>query len=157
MGSLSFVWREPTSLAAELSKPIKRVSVECGIRNVGPGSVTLWRADGTGMRLFTEMHDVAVKVEVGVLNFEQVSTPRPNETIVDVEAFQDEIAISKLLITESGAVAESGVVLKARNGDEIVIVAGAYPYSLAVLGVVSMPHIFEPEYPIDLYTRASFT
>lgn len=103
------------------------------------------------------MHDVAVKVEVGVLNFEPVSIPRPHEAIVDVVSFQDEIVVSKLVIHESGTSAESGVMLRARNGDEIVIVARAYPYSLAVLGVVSMPHIFEPEYPIDLYTRVPLT
>jgi hypothetical protein len=138
MKSRSFVWGEPTSLAAELSKPIKRVSVDFGVPNVGPCSVTLWRSDGTGLRMFTEMYDVAVKVKVGVLNFEQVSVPRPDETIVDVASFQNGIGVSKLLIHESGTSAESSVILKARNGDEIVIVAGAYPYySLAVLGVVS--------------------
>jgi hypothetical protein len=72
-------------------------------------------------------------------------------------AFQDEIAISKLIIHESGTSAESGVILKASNGDEIVIVAGAYPCSLAVYGILSLPNIFKPEYPIDRYTRVPIT
>jgi hypothetical protein len=118
--------------------------------------VTLWRSDGTGLRTFSQMHDVAERREVGVLNFERVSAPRPDERVVDVASFQNEIVVSKLIIHESGTTAESGVMLKARNGDEIVMVAGAYPYSLAVLGVVSMPHIFEPEYSMDLYTRVLF-
>jgi hypothetical protein len=156
MNNLLFVWGGATPLAAELSKPIKRVSVEFVIPNVGPNSVALWRSDGTGLRLRTEMHDVAVKREVGVLNFEDVSALLPRETLLDVALFQDPIVVSKLLIHESGTIAESGVVLKASSGCEIVIVAGACPYSLAVLGVASMPHLFEPEYPIDLYTRAPF-
>lgn len=157
MNDLLFVWADATPLAAELSKPIERLSLDLRIPNVGPNSATLWRSDGTGLRLFTEMHDVAVRTEVGVLNFERVSAPRPGETFVDVESFQDRIIASKLLIHESGTSAESGVVLKASSGDEIVIVAGAYPYSLAVLGVALIPRLFEPEYPIDLYTHVPLT
>ncbi len=102
------------------------------------------------------MHDVAVKREVGVLNFEHASALRPGETVLDVASFHGRIVVSKLFIHESGTTAESGVVLKASSGAEIVIVAGAYPYSLAVLGVASLPHLFEPEYAIDLYTRVPF-
>src|SRR5258708_7393986 len=141
-------------LAAELSKSIKRVSAEFVVPDNGPRFVTLWRSDETGLRLYTEMHDVAERREVGVLNFELVSTPRPGETITDVgPAFQGEIVVSKLIIHESGTSAESGAILKAGNGNEIVIVAGAYPYSLAVRGVLPTLNIFHPEYPIDRYLR----
>lgn len=54
-------------------------------------------------------------------------------------------------------VLESGLILKASSDDELVIVAGAYPYSLAVLGVPPIPHIFEPEYEISPYTRVPIT
>jgi hypothetical protein len=158
MSDLSFVWATPASLAAELRKPIKQISVGCGITDSGPRFATLWRSDGTGLRLYTEMHDVAERREVGVLNFEPVTVPRPDETIADVEsAFQGEIAASKLIIHESGEAAESGLILKAGSGEEIIVVAGAYPYSLAVGGVLSMPNIFHPEYPIDRYVRVPMT
>ncbi len=127
MNNLLFVWDYATPLSAELSKPIKRVSIEFAIPKIGPNSVALWRSDGTGLRLRTEMHDVAVKRELGVLNFEHVSGLRPGETLVEIASFQDRIVVSKLLIHESGTTAESGVVLKASSGCEIVIVAGAYP------------------------------
>jgi len=127
MNSLSFVWAEATPLAAELSKPIRRVSVEFENANFGPVSATLLRPDGTGLRLYSQVHDVAEKIEVGVLNFERVSAPGPSETIVEVApAFHHEIAVSKLVIFESGTSAESGVVLRANNGEEIVIVAGGF-------------------------------
>jgi hypothetical protein len=48
---------------------------------------------------------------------------------------------------------ESGVVLSARDGGELVIVAGAFPYSLAILGIGEAPHHFEPEYPLNSYQR----
>ena len=82
MSDLLFAWGYATPLAAELSKPIKRVSVEFANPNVGPSSVALWRSDGTGLRLRTEMHDVAVKREVGVLIFEHLSALRPGEIVV---------------------------------------------------------------------------
>jgi hypothetical protein len=158
MSSLLFVWAGPTPLAAELSKPIKQISVEFVIPNSGPRFVTLWRPDETGLRLFTEMHDVAERMEVGVLHFEQVCAPRPNEIIADLpSAFQGENAVSKLIIHESGTSAESGVVIKARSGDEIVTVAGVYPHSLAVRGAMSISHIFEPEYELDDYMRVPIT
>lgn len=158
MNNLSFVWPGPTPIAAELSKPIEKVSVEFAIPNNGPRFVTLWRSDGSGLRLFTEMHDVAERREVGVLNFEEVLAPRPDETIGDVaSAFQGEIVASKLVIHESGAIAESGVILKASSGDEIVIVAGVYPYSLAIRGALSALNIFHPEYPIDAYVHVRIT
>jgi hypothetical protein len=155
---LSFVWAGPTPLLAELRRPIKQVSLEFPIPNTGPKSVTLWRSGEEGLRLCTEMHDVAGRMEVGVLNFEQVSSHRTDERIADVaSAFQSEIAVSKLIVHESGTSAESGLILKASNGDEIVIIAGAHPYSLAVLGVPPMPHIFEPEYQIGHYMRVPIT
>jgi len=158
MNSLLFVWAGPTPLAAELSKPIKRISVEFVIPNSGPRFVTLWRPDETGLRLFTEMHDVAERIEVGVLHFEQVFALGPNEIIADLPSvFHGENVVSKLVIHESGTSAESGVVIKARNGDEIVAVAGVYPYSLAVRGALSIPHMFEPEYELDDYMRAPIT
>ena len=152
MNNLSFEWAEPNSLVAELCKPIKQVFLEFGPHG-RPIFVTLWRSDGTGLRLHSEMHDVAERKEVGVLKFDRVFVPPSDKQIVDVPAtFDHDVRASKLIIQESGTRAESGVILKA-GSDEIVAVAGAYPYSLAVSGVTSMPHIFEPEYPIELYTR----
>jgi len=152
MKYLSFEWTEPTTLAAELSTPIKQVFLEFG-HHGRPMFVTLWRPNGAGLRLHSEMHDVAERREVGVLSFNCVRVPPRDKTIVDLPAeFDHEITVFKLIVQESGTSAESGVILKA-GSHEIAVVAGAYPYSLAVSGALSVPHIFEPEYPIDRYTR----
>jgi hypothetical protein len=152
---LSFGWAGPTPLVAELRRPITQVSLEFPIPNTGPTFVTLWRSPEAGLRLYTHMHDVAERIEVGVLNFEAVSKRRPDDRIAEIaSAFQSDIVASKLVIDESGTSAESGLILRAINGEEMLIVAGAYPYSLAVFGLPPMPHIFEPEYEIDRYTRS---
>jgi hypothetical protein len=109
MNNLSFVWVKGTPLAAELRRPIEQVSLE--FDHGRPMVITLWRSDGTGLRVYSQMHDVAVRREVGALNFDLVLAPRPEETIADLaSAFQGEIVVSKLIIHESGTSAESGVI-----------------------------------------------
>jgi hypothetical protein len=129
------------------------------IPNGGPGFVTLWRSDGSGLRMYTDMHDVAERREVGVLNFERVFAPHPDEFVESMEAtFGGEAEVSKLIIHESGTSAESGVILKAQTGEELVVVAASAPYSLALQGLkLSRPHIFQPEYPLNRYDRLPVT
>jgi len=105
------------------------------------------------------MHDVAERTEVGLLNFERVFEPQPNALTVDVlPAFGLGVKVSKLIIHVSGTSAESGVILKVQTGEEMVIVAGTYPYSLAIQGLMlSHPNIFQPEYPLERYDRVPIT
>ena len=153
MNDLSFGWDEPRSLAAELVKRIRQISLKFGFHQ-RPEAVTLWRMDGSGLQLYSQMHDVAERREVGVLQFRYALAPQPDETIVNVPpAFESDVIVRKLVILESGIKAESGVVLTTVAGNEIVVVAGAYPYSLAVHGLSSLPHVFEPEYPLNQYLR----
>jgi hypothetical protein len=151
MNYLRFNWSEPTALSAELIKPIAQISLQLDTQG-RPMSATLWRSDGTGLRIQSEMHDVAERREVGVLKFSNASFPSEDAKIVDVRSrFGPELVVSKLIIHESGTSAESGIVMKSMAGHEILIVPSAMPYSLAVGGVLRGPHIFEPEYPIDRY------
>jgi len=157
MKSLSFVWTGPTPLVFELTKPLRQISVEFETHG-WPMFVTLWRQDGTGLRLSSDMRDVAERKEVGVLQFGSVSSPKDGETIVDVpSAFNAPITVFKLVAHESGAIVESGVVLKASDGSEIVVVAGAFPYFLAVRGLLPALYSFKPEYPLDQYSRIPLT
>ena len=156
MNTLSFVWAGPTPLVLELSKPLRQISVEFEPHG-WPIFVTFWRQDGTGLRLYSEMRDVAERREVGLLKFEYVSSPKDSETVVDLpSAFNGPIDVFKLVIHESGASVESGVVLKASDDSEIVVVAGVFPYCLALQGVLRSPYTFTPEYPLDQYSRIPF-
>ena len=50
MNILPFEWSESTSLATELARPLKQISVESEPHG-WPMFVTLWRSDGTGLRV----------------------------------------------------------------------------------------------------------
>jgi len=157
MNYLRFNWSEPTALSAELIKPLAQISLQLDTHG-RPMNATLWRTDGTGLRIQSKMHDVAERREVGILKFSYVSFPSEDETIVDVRSrFGHELVVSKLIIQESGTSAESGIVIKTTAGLEILIVVGAMPYSLAVSGILRGTHIFEPEYPVDRYKNVAIT
>jgi hypothetical protein len=150
-----FKWEGSTSLSVELSKPLRGVSVEFEPHG-SPMFINLWRTDGTGLKLNSEMHDAAESREVGVLCFSYLSAPEHNGTFADLaSAFKLQISVSKLIIHESDTTAESGVILRADDDNELIIVPSAKPYCLAIGGgiLASTPHIFEPEYPLDRYER----
>jgi hypothetical protein len=154
MKRFSFKWPESSSLVNELSKPIQQASFlfEHPAWN-GPTSITLLRSDETALRINSEMCNVEEKIEVGVLIFSRVAWPPTHEQIVDVDsAFNSSNHVSKLVIEESGASIESGLIFNA-GGKEIIIVAGAFPLTLAVNGILTPSHVFEPEYSMDRYTR----
>lgn len=156
MDYLSFGWKEQNSLAAELARPLKRISVEFAFHG-RPVYVTLWRTDGTGLLVHSDMHDLADRREVGVLQFSYVFAPETQETIIEISpVFDAELLVSKLIIQESGAEAESGIILRAVNREEIVIVAGVNPYSVAICGVPLPECTFEPEYKLEQYSCISF-
>jgi hypothetical protein len=153
VSDLTFVWEGPGPLAAQLTVGVLRASSTTAA-HLRPDSVTLWRSDGRGVRIRSRMHDLAERVEVGVLEFSMVGAAEEGEmsTILPT-SFIGHLRVTKLVISESGTTAESGIVLKAGDGQEIIITAGAYPYTLAVKGIFSSPHAFEPEYPIEAYKR----
>jgi hypothetical protein len=153
MNHLSFGWKEPVSLAAELARPINRISVEFAFHG-RPVYVTLWRPDSTGLLVHSDMHDLAERREVGVLQFGYVFAPEAQEIIIETSPiFHGELSVSKLIIEESGTESESGIILRAADGQELVIVAGVNPYSVAVSGVTFPGYTFEPEYKLEQYSH----
>ena len=155
MPHLSFAWPGPGSLAAELAKPLTGISIETFHPAWGPDTVKLWRSDGTGLKLFSRMHDVAEGSEVGVLDFELVLECSATETMLEISpSFSEGTLASKLVIHEADTTAESGLAITASDGNEIIVVASAGPCHLAVAGVFSsIPHLLEPEYPLDQCVR----
>jgi hypothetical protein len=150
--TLTYWWEGPNPLAVEVAKPIRMVSIESfGPLNM-PHLLTLWRPDGSGLRIHAEMRQIAEKMEIGVLCFEHSKSPSGNEVMLPIAPeFDQQLDAFKLVVHESGVTAESGILLRARNGSEIAIVAGAFPLTIAVKGVVEQPHIFEHEYPVEDY------
>ncbi len=57
----------------------------------------------------------------------------------------NEVDAFKLVVHESGGKAESRILLKAKSGSEITITAAAFPFMIAVNGVVGTAHIFDDQ------------
>lgn len=155
MNYASFGWTGPGVLRDELCRPLERISAwfyHPAWR--GASNVTLWRADGSGLRICSRMHEIEPRLEVGVLNFELVHSSDSDEQFVDLEGrFNREIKVSKLSITEAEVTLDSGIVLTCL--DEIFIVPGGFPLTLALKGIEFDSPAREPEYPWDKYERSA--
>jgi hypothetical protein len=153
MDNLTYRWEGPNPLAVEVAKPITHVSIYFD-EHGRPMDITLWRPDESGLTVYSEMHAIAERMEIGVLRFEHFKSPSGSKVTLPIAPeFKQQIDAFKLSVHESGVKAESGILLRAKNGSEITIVAAAMPCFIAIKGVVERPHIFEPEYPLEDYER----
>jgi hypothetical protein len=158
MNRLPFVWNELTPLINELKKPLEQLTVYSELYRSGktvfaqPFSITLWHTDGSGLKCFSQMTDLAERVEVGSLHFERVAE-RSTESLDLNIPFVDIEAIFVLSIEESGTVAESGLVLIGEDGKELTIVAADYPFGLAISGVPIDHYTFRSEYLLHEYQK----
>jgi hypothetical protein len=156
MKILPFVWNSEKSLAHELTRPFHNFSLWIATHR-RPISLTFWRQDGSGIRIQSQMYDIAERLEVGVLTFDLVNSQLPDEQMFDLpKKIESSITATKLFIVESEHMAESGIILTGQNGSEIIVLAGVYPYTIAVQGIIDLPHVFEPEYPLADYTTTGF-
>jgi hypothetical protein len=131
---------------------LKRMSSD--FSSYGCLTATLWLTSGEGFRLVPSMHDLTDGIEVGILKVEFVVQPLPDEVSADLPwSFRNGGSISKLLIEQSGVRAESGVLLRSGEGDEIVILPAAFPHRLYVGGVDTAPQHVTPEYRLSRYLQ----
>lgn len=153
MVNLTYEWQGEKPLAVEVTKPIKQVSIDFEPHGK-PMYITLWRPDGSGLQVHSEVREIAERMEVGVLCFTHLKSPSGDETMFSIDPeFNRQVDAFKLVVHESGVKAESGILLKVKSGSEITITAAAFPFMIAVNGVVDRPHIFEPEYPMEDFER----
>lgn len=131
---------------------LKRMSSD--FSSYGCLTVTLWLTSGEGFRLVPSMHDLTDGIEIGILKVELVVHSLPEEVSADLPwSFRNGGSISKLLIEQSGIRAESGVLLRSGEGDEIVILPAAFPHRLYVGGVDRAPQQVTPEYGFSRYLQ----
>ena len=94
MKEFPFVWTGLKPLSDELGMPIDSMSVE--FFQSWPQWVTLWRPDGTGIRIHSEIVDVAEWAEVGVLHFDYVVAPSADEVFAKIApTFNSRFTVSK--------------------------------------------------------------
>lgn len=118
----------------------------------------LLRADETGFRFSIVMTDLAERLEVGVLNVEAVKEDYAPQVERDLpeELAEQQLHVERLVLSTEYGDVDSGLVLTSPHRGEIVIVAGAYPYTIEVSAEprIETPYGFEPEYAVDRYRRA---
>jgi hypothetical protein len=156
MRPLSFSWQENASLAAELAAGIDCLYVRTAAHGA-PISITLWKGEHSGLEIRSKMHDIGKRLEIGVLEFTKVRTIRISDVRIDIrKSFNEHLKVEKLLIVESDVTAESGITLENSSGEQIVIVAGANPYTLSIRAP-AVGTEFQPEYPLDRYRHVLMT
>lgn len=119
-------------------------------------AVTIWLTSGEGFRLTSSMHDLTDGIEVGILKLELLLHPQPDEASVDLPwSFRNGGSIAKLVIEQRGVRAESGLLLRSRDGEEIIIVPATSPHRLYVEGVDTPARQVMPEYSLSRYLHES--
>jgi len=149
-------------LSDEFARGFKSMSIEKLAQNL-IAAVYLWHADGTGLKVQSELHDIVDWIEVGALKFSRVTGPVSGvsgigvcETVVSEinlpEEFCTGLKASKLVLCTHGVIIESGVVLENGNRNTIILVACADPYMIAVQAPF-YTGTFDPEYNLSEYYR----
>ncbi|AJC21061.1 hypothetical protein [Pandoraea pulmonicola] len=152
MKYLNFALYQIGALGDEFDKGFKDISFEFASHGK-PVSVTLWHADATGIEVTCKMHDTDERVEYGILEFAQVGRRAENKTFVSLDSDLSAPAfVEKLVLRDDGVICESGFMLGGRDGSVLLVVAGVYPYTLAVR-VAGYLGPFDPEFPIERYER----
>src|SRR5260370_20664421 len=153
MKDLPFVWRGIGSLAERLALSFCYLSIDHDDRR--PYAIDLWHKPNLGTRIHNQMHDIAVRTEVGALDFSESAEPKNgSDEMVLPPAFHDGLVISKLVLFERDHRVESGISFKSARGQELIIVAAAFPYQLAL--EASWTHVAYqnvPEYELSRYAR----
>lgn len=97
------------------------------------------------------MHDVGKRLEIGTLDFSSINNSTASAQLIALpEEFSNYFSIRKMLMRSMENVFESGLLLEA-NDKQICIVAGAFPFTLAVrISGIELPS-FESECPFEAY------
>jgi hypothetical protein len=115
------------------------------------GMVTLWHNDQEGLSIHSRMHDVAEKLEVGILTFEKSRGGIAGEVFFDCQGSLRVTAAWKLTIQEAGLLLESGLRFAFSNGKELVLVPADFPCFLSVQGSLTQNINPVSEYPLGDY------
>jgi hypothetical protein len=147
-----FDWKGRGPLVDVLKQPLKAVSLMLDSHGMVE-SVAFWSDQAEGVRVHSEMHDLAIKVEVGVLSFEVAHEMEDGEHLIPFASVLTPSKISKLLISESGKVIESGLGLQFSPEQEILVLPSDFPCFLALrVKGINLPHTLPNlEYQLERY------
>jgi hypothetical protein len=147
-----FEWKGSGLLVDALTKPLKAISLMLD-KHGKVETVGFWSDHAEGLRIHSEMQDVATRIEVGVLAFEVASQMTDSEHLIPLDRVLTPCKISKLLLSESGKVFESGLAIRFSPEQELLVLPSDFPCFLAVKSKgmnfpQTLPNL---EYPLDRY------
>lgn len=155
MRSIDFQSSGLRSLVEELSRPVERISIMWGLHQ-RPVCLSFWRQDGSGVAISSKAIPVAKRAEFGVLVFAPATVDANAKPVARPDWMTGTPKISKLLIEDLGVRAEAGLRLRYPSGMEIRVLSGVYQFTIAIDGLgEERPHVFEPEYPLEMYFESS--
>ena len=150
MAQTTITFSTDTPLTEILNHPVCRISLfedsygKCA-------NLTLWHSNDRGLCVFSRMHDVAERLEVGVLNFRSVTTIDEGAISVDFEPLLVPYRGCKLVVEEAETRLESGLKLYFQNGQDLLILPADFPLFLAVSGSCIQDRYTTSEYPLKDY------
>ena len=160
MRKFAFKWDGTQSLKSVLLVPFYKVSMQLHVADPAlPTVMTFWRMDGTWLEVYSVMHDIAERSEVGVLTFAMVpNEPKDQEVTIDMgrNPFVP-VVVKKLVVKDEDVRAESGVRFVSEEGKVVTVASNAFPCTLAVEGIRDdVQGIFNAAYEIDKYEVVPF-
>jgi len=139
-------------LPTVLGQSVRRISIERADHQKC-ARITLWHEAAEGVQIWSQMHDVAERLEIGVLSFASVSAGNVNEIISEFPRPLAPKQVWKLLIEKNGTVLESGVRFLFADACELVILPADFPFFLSILGNCVPVTNPRPEYDLDEYQQ----
>ena len=157
MSYFSFIWTEPVSPETVSRWPLSKISVQLGVAE-RPIGITFWNPAGLGLQIWSEIEDIAERIEVGVLAFSLVSESEPDEIFTDVEIslYESKYLKSWLLKSQARNVNQAYVsrpLMDERSSSS----PASIPIHWQSEGVISIPYVFEPEYDPHKYDHCPFS
>lgn len=154
MKSIEFSSAEIESIAEELKKSVSRISMQkiAGGAMVG---LILWRPDGAGLCFRSKMHDIAPRVELGVLDFSKIGSEKEKglEGFLDGRVLPfDPLEVFVMSVETEGVIVESGVLFRFADGC-VSVFCGASPYTLVFNDSRFRVNNFNTEYQLSEYSR----
>ncbi len=111
----------------------------------GVSMIWLLLGDGSVLKIHSKMTDISGWIEVGVLVFKMLSKQEDRPQMSDLpETWRSIASIKKLVVTNEGYSAESGLLIASRWGEKFVIVCSANVYQIEIAA---------PFFKGDFFTR----
>jgi hypothetical protein len=152
---LSFDMASAPSLSAGLQSGLSGYVIDYVPGIQSPTALWLRLCDGRTIRVEVDMHDLSGWDEIGTLVFEVVSAHDAPGMVNLPVTWSYVREVQKLVFNLDECEAECGFILCTTSGEQLVVVSGADPYSLAVRAPFHQTP-FEPENNLTAYTRKAF-